>query len=355
MGHAEGPLPKNSLLSPADYISAATVEPHAESLLTLLMKEFCQMLVIEESEEGAVDRKKWGEIQKLVGPVAKQRGQRSTGKSDASFLNEVTPTLAELTCDSSIKDTAMRREPLSHTGTKGIIENLVTLTASPPPNIGRNEACPTFIGEESISLPVMRQMRRYSGFYLSTGMAHNCMGKCAPLFFLAIIFDVAGLVVLLVGIFGNLNVNGRFYGDFFIYTGSIIIFLSLVWWVLWYTGNVQLSTESRRGSLDITFTHWARKLSERLSKSGKKSLEVGEEKKKSTGNGKEMNGTVRVVVPSRITWEGSGGGTVSGHDNRGFDGGTECAAAADKNVELGVLKNSDVALQAADDKAERLL
>ncbi|XP_033467973.1 transmembrane protein 238-like [Epinephelus lanceolatus] len=184
-------------------------------------------------------------------------------------------------------------------------------------------------------------------------MAHSCVGNCAPMFFLALVFDAIGLIVLLVGIFGNLNVDGHFYGDFLIYTGSLVIFLSLFWWVLWYTGNVQLYAEDRTSSLDldINFTHWARKLSERLSKGGKKPLEAGEEKKKSIGNGKEMNGTLPCV-----TWEdGSGNGAVLGHDNRGFDGWTEGASPADKNVELGVLKCSDVALQAADGKAERLL
>uniref|UniRef100_A0A3P9MLP1 Transmembrane protein 238a n=1 Tax=Oryzias latipes TaxID=8090 RepID=A0A3P9MLP1_ORYLA len=94
-------------------------------------------------------------------------------------------------------------------------------------------------------------------------MAPSCVGRCAPLLFLALGFDVAGLVVLLVGIFGNVNRQGRWYGDFLVYTGSIIIFLSLVWWVLWYTGNVQLYAEDTI-SLDVTFTQWARKLSERF-------------------------------------------------------------------------------------------
>lgn len=190
-------------------------------------------------------------------------------------------------------------------------------------------------------------------------MAHSCLGNCAPLFFLAVVFDGAGLVVLLVGIFGNLNVDGQFYGDFLIFTGSIIIFLSLVWWILWYTGNVRLYPDSRANSLDLDFTHWARKLSERFSIGGVKSLEAGEEKKKKNSmvSGKEMNGTACVPVQSRITWEdgGDGCGAWSGQDNRGFDAGSECASPADKNLELGVLKSSDVNLQAGGDKAERLL
>ncbi|MEQ2241009.1 hypothetical protein ILYODFUR_021008 [Ilyodon furcidens] len=193
-------------------------------------------------------------------------------------------------------------------------------------------------------------------------MAPSCVGNCALLFLLALAFDAAGLVVLLVGIFGNLNADGRFYGDFLIYTGSVIIFFSLMWWMMWYTGNVYLYAPGRRkDSLDASFTQWARKLSERFSKGGMKPLKAGEDERKNKigdGGGKvvEVIRIVRVSAPSRITWEDGGEGTEPrGRDNRGFDGRNEGASPVDKNVEMGVLTGTKAALQAGDSKTERLL
>lgn len=166
-------------------------------------------------------------------------------------------------------------------------------------------------------------------------MGHMCLGKCASLFLLAVVFDAAGLLVLLFGIFGDLSSSG----DFLIYTGSIVIFLSLMWWVLWYTVNVQLFIEERPVAFDIGFTHWAKKLSERLSKSAESPLGgVSEKMNKSAGNGKEMCENGSRAVPGRVTRED--GGSVSGHYNGGFDGGTE---SANKNVELGLLEVSVLA------------
>ncbi|XP_067231405.1 transmembrane protein 238-like [Chanodichthys erythropterus] len=64
------------------------------------------------------------------------------------------------------------------------------------------------------------------------------LGRCSCAFWLAVAFDVFGLIILLLGVFGEF-----FFYDFLIYAGAIIIFLSLIWWVFWYTGNIEVPPE----------------------------------------------------------------------------------------------------------------
>ncbi|KAM3863541.1 transmembrane protein 238 [Diretmus argenteus] len=61
------------------------------------------------------------------------------------------------------------------------------------------------------------------------------LGRCAGAFWLAVAFDVFGLLILLIGVFANV-----FFYDFLIYAGAIVIFLSLIWWLFWYTGNIEV-------------------------------------------------------------------------------------------------------------------
>lgn len=157
------------------------------------------------------------------------------------------------------------------------------------------------------------------------------VGGCAALFLLALAFDVTGFILLLVGIFANLRLDGRFYGDFLIYSGSLVVFLSLFWWVMWYTGNIKPSEDLHKNSFH-NFAHWARKLSERLSGGGKKPLEARE---KCIDHGKRStNGDATRHAPTRITWENSG---TAGRDNEAFE-----RSGDERTVELDILKNSEL-------------
>ncbi|KAB5517641.1 hypothetical protein PHYPO_G00169500 [Pangasianodon hypophthalmus] len=59
------------------------------------------------------------------------------------------------------------------------------------------------------------------------------VGRCFIFFVLAIVLDVTGLVLFLLGIFAPLS-----FWDFFVLSGPIIIFLSLLFWIFWYLGNL---------------------------------------------------------------------------------------------------------------------
>lgn len=61
-----------------------------------------------------------------------------------------------------------------------------------------------------------------------------------PIFFLtlAVVLDVAGLILFFVGIFARLS-----FWDFFVLSGPLLIFLSLVFWIFWYMGNLTVTEE----------------------------------------------------------------------------------------------------------------
>lgn len=91
------------------------------------------------------------------------------------------------------------------------------------------------------------------------------LGRCSCAFWLAVAFDIFGLLILLIGVFADV-----FFYDFLIYAGAIIIFLSLIWWVFWYTGNIEVPPEDLNDDVgllkkDKSITGAVRRLSTRLS------------------------------------------------------------------------------------------
>lgn len=92
--------------------------------------------------------------------------------------------------------------------------------------------------------------------------------RCRLALLFAILMDFIGVTSLLVGIFAELQLNGQDYGDLLIYTGAILVFLSLIGWIFWYTGNIEISLEELQQDYTIkdgTFARLARKISHHLS------------------------------------------------------------------------------------------
>uniref|UniRef100_A0A3Q2PRQ8 Uncharacterized protein n=1 Tax=Fundulus heteroclitus TaxID=8078 RepID=A0A3Q2PRQ8_FUNHE len=72
------------------------------------------------------------------------------------------------------------------------------------------------------------------------------LGRCKCSFWLAVAHDILGVLVIMVGVFGGLLIH-----DVFIYGGAIIIFLSLIWWVFWYSGNIEVPPEELEDDVDL--------------------------------------------------------------------------------------------------------
>lgn len=68
--------------------------------------------------------------------------------------------------------------------------------------------------------------------------SYGGVGRCKCSFWFAVAHDILGVLIMMVGVFGGLIIH-----DLFIYAGAIIIFLSLIWWVFWYSGNIDVPPE----------------------------------------------------------------------------------------------------------------
>ncbi|KAF1656876.1 hypothetical protein FQA23_0008436, partial [Aptenodytes patagonicus] len=69
----------------------------------------------------------------------------------------------------------------------------------------------------------------------STMAIFKLIGRCAGLLLLAVLCDVIGLITLFLGIFAPLS-----SWDFFVYLGALLLASSLVFWIFWYTFNIEV-------------------------------------------------------------------------------------------------------------------
>uniref|UniRef100_A0A4W5RQR4 Transmembrane protein 238 like n=1 Tax=Hucho hucho TaxID=62062 RepID=A0A4W5RQR4_9TELE len=70
------------------------------------------------------------------------------------------------------------------------------------------------------------------GFVHVPAMDTSSMGRCVFFLILALVFDVVGLILFFLGIFAPWS-----FWDFFVLSGPLLIFLSLVFWIFWYLGT----------------------------------------------------------------------------------------------------------------------
>ncbi|XP_069809168.1 transmembrane protein 238-like [Dendropsophus ebraccatus] len=113
---------------------------------------------------------------------------------------------------------------------------------------------------------------------MSQGAPKRPLGRCSFLFLLAMGFDVLGLVLILTGIFASLELEGRSFGEFFIYSGGILLFFSLLWWLAWYSLNLEVSLEDLMKDPPVSpkksnLAQLARKFSETFSKRSRRKAE----------------------------------------------------------------------------------
>ncbi|XP_017271095.1 transmembrane protein 238 [Kryptolebias marmoratus] len=68
---------------------------------------------------------------------------------------------------------------------------------------------------------------------------YDGLSHCKFALVFAVLMDLLGVTSLLVGVFAQLEIQGRDFGDLLVYSGALLVLFSLAGWVLWYSGNIE--------------------------------------------------------------------------------------------------------------------
>uniref|UniRef100_A0A3P9JMF9 Transmembrane protein 238a n=1 Tax=Oryzias latipes TaxID=8090 RepID=A0A3P9JMF9_ORYLA len=91
------------------------------------------------------------------------------------------------------------------------------------------------------------------------------LSHCKLALAFAVIMDLLGGAALLVGVFARLQIKGQDYGDLLVYSGALLVVVSLAGWVLWYSGNIEgLTTKKELGHIGSAVDRLARTLSRKM-------------------------------------------------------------------------------------------
>lgn len=95
---------------------------------------------------------------------------------------------------------------------------------------------------------------------------YDGLSHCKLALVFAVLMDLLGVISLLLGVFAPLEIQGRDFGDLLVYTGALLVLLSLAGWVMWYSGNIEGLTSRKElgGTVGHAVDRLARSLSRRI-------------------------------------------------------------------------------------------
>lgn len=95
---------------------------------------------------------------------------------------------------------------------------------------------------------------------------YDGLSHCKLALVFAVLMDLLGVTSLLLGVFAPLEIQGQDFGDLLVYSGALLVLLSLAGWVMWYSGNIEGLTSRKElgGTVGNAVDRLARSLSRRI-------------------------------------------------------------------------------------------